>query len=395
MTTLLWLCLGLTGVGVGYQLFQLVAALRFFRRARRRWDGRSSFTPAVTVLKPLKGPGIDLYRNLETFCDQDYPDYEIVFGVAQADDPAAAIVRRLQEAHPDRQIVLTVGEATGANAKVANLVNMMRAARHDVLVLSDADIRVRPDYLRTLVRPLADDGVGLSTCLYRGVGDFGLPSVVESLLINVDFIPMAMVGDWVGIRNAYGASIAMKRQALADAGGFERIRDHLADDYQLGNRIHAAGWELAVLPYVVETILDSATLGDVWRHQLRWGRTYRACQPIGWFCSIVTHATLWGVLSVVTAGGAAIGWTALGVVMATRLATLLGIMRLLRETDTPRHFGLVPLKDLAFSAVWIASWLGRSVVWSGQRYRVDPDGLLHPLGPAPQVTGAPQPQAWP
>ena len=392
MTTVLWVCLGFAGVAAGYQLFQLAAALRFFRRARR-WRDQRPFTPPVTVLKPLKGPGIDLYRNLETFCDQDYPEYQIVFGVAHADDPAVEIVRALQQAHPARQIVLTIGESTGTNAKVANLVNMMRAARHDVLVLSDADIRVRPDYLRTLVAPLADEHIGLTTCLYRGVGDFGLPSVIESLLINVDFIPMAMVGDWVGIRNAYGASIALKRAALAGIGGFEAIRDHLADDYQLGNRIDAAGWKLAVLPYVVETVLDSQTLGDVWRHQLRWARTYRVCQPVGWFCSIVTHATLWGVLSVVAAGGAAVGWTALGLVMATRLATLLGIMRLLREPETPRHFGLVPLKDLAFSGVWIASWLGRSVVWSGQRYRVDPDGLLHPLGAPAQATPAPQPQA--
>ena len=392
---MLWLCLGLTTVGAGYQIFQLVAALRFFRLARRQWGWGEDFTPPVTILKPLRGEGIDLYRNLETFCQQEYPEYQIVLGIADADDPAIEIVRALQQNHPDVPIVLTVGEASGTNAKVANLVNMMKAARHDVLVLSDADIRVRPDYLRTLVKPLRDERVGLSTCLYRGVGSFGMPSMIESLLINTDFIPMAMIGDWVGIRNAYGASVAFKREALDAIGGFESIRDHLADDYQLGNRISAAGYELAVLPYVVETILDSATLRDVWRHQLRWARTYRVCQPVGWFCSVVTHATLWGTLTVAVSGGSALGWQALGIVVATRLGALLVIMRLLREPDTPRHFGLIPLKDLAYSAVWMASWLGRSVDWSGRRYRVDAGGLLHPLAPAVDVSAEPQTQPSP
>jgi ceramide glucosyltransferase len=379
MSIVAWVCLAGAVVGAGYQLFQLAAVVRFFRRARRRWGDDGTYTPPVTILKPLKGRGIDLYENLESFCVQDYPDYEIVIGVADPGDPSIEIVHRLQAAHPDRRITLTVGERAGSNAKVANLIHMMQATRHDVFVLSDADIRVRPDYLRTLVKPLRDPKVGLSTCLYRGIGDFGLPSILESLLINTDFIPMAMVGDWVGIENAYGASIAFTRQALAAVGGFEAIRDHLADDYLLGNRIAAAGYELAMLTYVVETVLDSTSLGDVWRHQLRWARTYRACQPAGWFASVVTHGTLWGALTVVTTGGAAIGWQALGVVIALRLGTLLAIMRLLRERDTPRHLGLVPVKDLLFSAVWIASWLGRDVIWSGRRYRVEADGRLVPL----------------
>lgn len=393
MSLLAWTCVCLAGVGIGYQLFQLAAAVRFFRRARRRWGDAGVYTPPVTVLKPLKGPGIDLYRNLESFCVQDYPDYEIVFGVADADDPAVEAVRRLRAAHPERRIVLMIGERAGANAKVASLINMMSAARHEVLVLSDADIRVRPDYLRTLVKPLRDPTVGLSTCLYRGIGDFGLPSIVESLLINTDFIPMAMVADWIGIQNAYGASIAFTRRALAAIGGFESIRDHLADDYLLGNRIAAAGYDLAVLPYVVETVLDSASLGDVWRHQLRWGRTYRACQPVGWFASVVTHGTLWGVLAVLASGGAALGWNVLGTVVAVRLASLLAIMRLLKEPDTPRHFGIVPLKDLLFSAVWFATWLGRDVVWSGRRYRVDAEGRLLPQ--SDEIPARAAPQRWP
>src|SRR5262249_51249436 len=153
--------------------------------------------PAVTVLKPLKGPGIDLYANLASFCRQDYPAYQIVFGVEDPRDPAAAVVRQLRRDFPERDIVLAVGSAPGANRKVANLCHMMRLARHGVLVLSDSDIRVRPDYLRTMVAPLADPAVGLTTTLYRGVGRFGLPSLIESLFINTDFTPMVLAAQIV------------------------------------------------------------------------------------------------------------------------------------------------------------------------------------------------------
>ena len=181
MSVFAWIAVGLAAIGGIYQLVQLAAAMRFFRRAQLRWGDAHEHTPPVTLLKPLKGPGIDLYQNLETFCRQDYPEYEIVFGVADPADPAAETVRRLQRAHPDLAITLTLGEAEGANAKVGNLICMMQAATHDVFVLSDADIRVRPDYLKTLVKPFRDPRIGLTTCLYRGRGDFGFPSILESL----------------------------------------------------------------------------------------------------------------------------------------------------------------------------------------------------------------------
>src|SRR5207249_3730884 len=208
-------------IATGFQVFQVVAAWRFLRRARR--FSRGGPLPPVTVLKPLKGPGVELYENLASFCRQSYPSYQIVFGVEDPHDPAVAVVQRLRREFPERDIVLAVGVGRGTNRKVANLEHMMPHARHDVLVMSDSDIRVRPDYL--------------------------------------------------------------------------------ADDYQLGRRVADAGYGLVLLPYVVETVLDSVTLRDVWRHQVRWARTYRVCQPVGWFCSVVTHATLWGLLAAGVIGG--------------------------------------------------------------------------------------------
>jgi ceramide glucosyltransferase len=367
-------------VATGYQLFQLVAASAFFRRARRRAARAKDFRPPVTILKPLKGRGIDLYANLASFCRQDYPEFQIVCGVSDANDPAVEIVERIQRDFPERDVVLSVGERPGANRKVANLCHMMEHAKHGVLALSDADVRVRPDYLRRTVAPLASPKVGLTTCLYRGRGFFGLPSVVESLLINCDFVPMVLTAQFIGQRNALGASLVFKRSALEAAGGFARIADHLADDNMLGQMVKETGATVELLPYVVETILDSTTVADVWRHQLRWARTYRLLQPVGWFSSVVTHATTWGVAAVIATEGSLVGWSFLVAAVGIRLGTLRAIMRMLRERDTPRHLWMVPLKDLGFTAVWLASWLGHDVEWSGRTLRILRDGRMIAVG---------------
>jgi ceramide glucosyltransferase len=394
MTSILaWFVVGLAAVAGAYRLFELVCAVAFFRDARRKWARWSAtpHTPAVTILKPLKGCGIDLYENLVSFCRQQYAGrVQIVCGVADAADPAAEIVTRLQRDFPQVDIVLAVGDEHGANRKVANLIHMMRYAKHATLVLSDADIRVRPDYLATLVTPLGDPRVGLAHCLYRGVGDFGLPSTIEGLLINTDFIPMVMVARWVqGLKYAYGASIALKREALDAIGGWRVLADYLADDYQLGNRVHKAGYEIALLPYVVETVLDSVTLHDVFRHQLRWARTYRACQPFNWFMAGVTQTTMWGLVAVAVTGGSLLGVGVLAAGLVCRFASVVTTMALLGDRDTVRYLGLVPLKDLAYSAIWVACWFGRDVNWSGQRLRVEPDGRMTPLTPVPSLSVRP------
>ena len=380
MHPLVLVILACSGVASAYQLVQLLAAWRFRRRTPPPVPAGAAHCPPVTVLKPLKGPGVELAANLESFCRQDYPVYQIVFGVDDARDPAVDVVRGIMRRFPHLDIALAIGHEEGANRKVANLVHMMRHAKHEVLVMSDADIRVRADYLRTMVAPLADPTVGLTTCLYRGQAAGGLPAVVESLLVSTDFLPMVLMAQWVQrFKYAYGASIAFRRDALDTIGGFEVMRSHLADDYLLGSRIAEAGWTLRLLPYVVETIPDSPTLRDVWRHHLRWARTYRVCQPIGWFATIIIQTMLWGVVALLASGGAAIGWLALAVAVLCRLVSLRAIAGLFGDTDTVRHLWLVPVKDLAYSVVWLASWFGHDIDWSGHRLRVLPDGRMVPI----------------
>lgn len=391
MSLLAALCIGCAVVAAGYQLFQLFAAWWFFRRAgRRRSPGA---LPPVTVLKPLKGQGVDLHANLASFCRQDYPaPVQIVFGVTDPTDPAVPIVQRLRREFPERDIVLSVGDAPGANRKVANLRHMMRHARHPMLIMSDADIRVRPDYLRTMIAPLADPAIGLTCCLYRGVGRFGAPSVVESLFINTDFVPMVLTAQLVQrFRYAYGASIALRRDVLDRIGGFAAIADYLADDYVLGNRVARAGYRNLLLPYFVDTVLDAMTAGDVWRHLVRWSRTYRVQQPIGWFASVVTHATLWGVLTLLATGGAPLGLAVGGGAIGARLLCLAALLGALGERETLRRLWLVPAKDLLFSAIWLMAFLGRDVVWSDQRLRVERDGRMRPVRIREELVPKPEP----
>jgi hypothetical protein len=258
MAIVVGLVLALSVVATGYQLFQLVACRAFFRRARRRAARVKDYRPPVTILKPLKGRGIDLYANLASFCRQDYPEYQIVCGVADPNDPAVDVVRKIQRDFPHRDVVLSIGDRPGVNRKVANLRHMMEHAKHAVLALSDADVRVRPDYLRRSVAPLASEKVGLTTCLYRGRGFFGLPSVIESILINCDFVPLVLTAQFIGQRNALGASLVFKREPFERMGGFPRIADHLADDNLLGELVKEAG-------LTVETLLrrrDDPRLDD-------------------------------------------------------------------------------------------------------------------------------------
>lgn len=392
MQALAFVCIACAMVAGCYQLFQLFATWWFFRSAHRRPVG-SGPLPGVTVLKPLKGEGVDLHANLVTFCHQDYPSpVQIVFGVADAHDPAVAIVQQIRREFPDRDIVLSIGEAEGTNRKIANLRHMMRYVRHPVVVMSDADIRVRPDYLRTMVAPLADRSIGLTCTLYRGVGDFGIPSLIESMFINTDFVPMVLAAQLLQrFQYAYGASIALRREVLEEIGGFAAIADYLADDYVLGNRVARAGYRNLLLPYSVDTVLDAMSVGDVWRHLVRWSRTYRVQQPVGWFASVVTHATLWGVLVIVATGATDFGCALGGSVIAARVLSLAGILRFLGEEETLRRVWLVPAKDVLFSAVWLMGFLGQKVVWSGQILRVSRDGRMQAIGSREDLVPKPAP----
>jgi len=343
---------------------------------RRQLVRRSTFAPHVTILKPLCGAGGRLYESLRSFCEQDYPHYQIVVGVRSADDPAVTVVYRLMAEYPTLDLRLVVSDRlAGANPKVSNLANLYEAAKYDILVVADSDIRVGPDYLRTVVAPLEDREVSLVSCLYRGIADRNVWATLGAMFINEWFYPSALVGERLeGVAHAFGATMVCRRETLERIGGFGALAEYLADDYRLGQLITRDGGRVVIARYVVDTAVTAATFRDLFLHELRWARTYRTARPLGYFFSVVTLALPIAVFGVLVGGPVAAAVLLLGI----RLA---GSFMFSRELDLPvtwRHLCLVPVRDALSLAVWALSFLGRTVYWAGHRFRVDKDGKLTP-----------------
>jgi len=383
--TAIWIIVSLGVIfGTGYYAFALYAAWVFFRA--RRGGAESDATPPVTLLKPVRGLAQGLEANLESFFVLDYPDYQILFGVSDDRDPAIEVIERLRRRYPHRDTDLVVNSRMlGTNRKVANLFHMMPRAKHEILVISDSDIRVPRDYLRQIVRPLGDPAVGLATCLYRAVGSQHAPARFEALYVNTDFMPMVLVAHRVDqFRYAFGATIAIRRAALDAIGGFRAIADYLADDYQLGYRVTGKGYRLALSPLVVETHLDAQPWGALARHQLRWARTNRVCRPRGYFFSVLTHGTSWAAVFLLLSGFSFTGWYVFLATTAVRLIQAAVIGR--GYIGGPLTLGdawLVLIKDWLVTAVWLTSFLGRTVEWGEEQLVLRPDGRMAPavLGP--------------
>jgi ceramide glucosyltransferase len=375
-------------VSLFFYLVGYYGSRSFFRHGRERIKrpdlDAGATLPGVTILKPLKGLDVELYENLAGFCRQDYPKFQLVFGVADADDPAVHVVRRLQADHPDVRIDLVIdGRVYGSNYKISNLHNTYRAAAHEVIVIADSDIRVPPDYLRRVVAPLGNPQVGVVTCLYRAVNTGGLPTLIESLFINTDFAPMVLVARVVEKPSyAFGATMALRRSTLDEIGGFLPLANYLADDYHLGHRVAARGYRLALSDLVVETVLAVGSWQRLLDHQVRWARTYRNCRPGGYFGSIFTHGTLWATLNALYNGLSPTACVLAAAVYALRVGSASVVAN--RYLEAPlrlREALLVPLKDLFVSFVWVLCFLGDSVRWSGHEFRVLKDGQMVRVSP--------------
>jgi ceramide glucosyltransferase len=332
----------------------------------------------VTILKPLCGAELGLYAALRSFCDQAASGFQIVFGVRDPDDPALDIVRRLQRELPGRDLEVSV-DATlhGSSLKVSNLVNMMRLARHDLLVIADSDVEVTPDYLSGVVAPLADPRVGIVTCRYRGRPRDGAWSILLAAFINDWFMPSVLVAAALGSRAfAFGATIALRREVLERIGGFRAIADQLADDYRLGELTRRAGLDTVLSEVVVDTLAEEASARDLVRHELRWLRTIRAVRPGSYAVSFVTFS-----LPVAALGCLASGGTAPAAVMlaATGAARVLLHFAVRRPEGALVQLWVLPLNDLLAFTLWCWGFVSRRVHWRQSRYRVARDGSAQPL----------------
>jgi ceramide glucosyltransferase len=334
--------------------------------------------PSVTVFKPLCGAEPETYDCLRSFCDQDYPEFQIVFGVADLHDPVVAIVERLKKEFPQRDLQLVVDRRQhGSSRKVSNLVNMMLPAQHEFFVISDSDVRVARDYLARVVAPLLREGVGIVTCSYRGVPRAGFWSLLGSQFINEWFIPSVRVAALGGSRSfAFGTTIAIKRRVLAQIGGFMAIVNQLADDYRLGELTRRLGLRTVLSDVVVDTSVVEGTLEELVRHELRWLRTIRAVRPVGYCMSFVTFGVPVAAVGVVLSGGAA---AAVAMLLLTAAARVLLHFTARSEGSRARQLLALPLRDALSVALWSWSFATRRVHWRNAHYQVNRDGSVLPV----------------
>ena len=358
-----------------YYLLCLWCAATFLRERQAGEGARPTrFLPPISILKPLKGTDPEIYESFRSHCLQDYPEYEIIFGVSDPNDPAVESVKALQREFPDRRIQLVVSEKIlGANVKVSNLAQMLTGARYDHLIVNDSDIRVEPDYLRRVTAPLANSQVGLVTCLYRGVPGATLGSRLEALGISTDFCASVLVARQLegGIHFALGSTLAFRRVELDKIGGFTSFVDYLADDYELGKRIAGLGLTVNLSDVAVETYLPSYRLREFFAHQLRWARGIRDARAGGYLGLIFTFGLLWALLALMASGGAPWAFITLAITLLLRFAAALVVGRgVLQDRQILKDAWLIPLRDLLAVAVWFASLGGHTVTWRGDRFRL-------------------------
>ena len=364
--------------GLAYLLLALRHVLLF--RGESRSSGGKDLPP-VSILKPLCGEEPGLYRCLRSFCLQSYPTYQIVFGVRDADDKAVEVVNRLRREFPDRDLSLVIdARIYGANLKVSNLINMMPSCRYDMLVIADSDVAVGTDALSTVMGQLSEEGVGATSCLYRGRPMQGLAARLGALYINDWFLPSVLVDVALsGVDGCFGALMAIRREALSSIGGFQILANHLAEDNLLGRLIRQKGWGLRLSSYTVDTMVSEASLPALIDHEIRWSRTVRSCRQLDHFLSLTTFPFPLLAIFLVMAPSF-LGCILLALHLCFRVILHFAVVaRFPHEASVWEKVtaaALVPVRESLCFIVWGISLLGRNVRWRNRDYRISGDGRL-------------------
>ncbi len=368
----------LTVASICYFIVGIVAARRFFSA---KPQPPPADRPPVSVLVPLCGADFRAYENYASLCRQDYPRFQLIFGVRDPNDTSVALIRRLQADFPDVPIDLVISSREiGPNPKVNNLNNMYRLARHDVIALLDSDILVERGFLGTLTAELTAQRGGVVTCLYRAGAAPGLATKLEAVGISSEFAPGVLIAQMAGdISFAFGATIVMTRAAFDAIGGFPAIAAYLADDYMIGNLARRHGLPVRLSRYVVQTVLSRLTLRGFLKHQVRWARGIRACSPWGHTGSLVTNGTALSALYLAASGFSSFGWLVFLCTVAFRLAMAHAVgVRCLGDGLLQRNLLLVPIRDFFSLFIWCAALFGKRVEWRGQVFRLQSNGKMVP-----------------
>ena len=371
---LFWLSVTASLVAVAGCGFLVTATILVARAAGSPARPRAVVVPAVTVLKPLHGDEPGLLDNLGSFCSQDYPGpIQVVFGVQDPGDGAVAVVEHLRKTQTGRDLDLVIEtKVYGLNRKVSNLVNMAPRIRHDVVVLADSDMRVDPDYLSRVTAALDEPGVGAVTCLYYGVPVAGMWSSLSALAINAHFLPGVVFGSALGLaRPCFGSTLALRRQTLGEIGGFIAFVDCLADDYAMGAALRARGYAISIPPFAVAHMCTEASAHEFWRHELRWARTIKSIDPLGYAGSIAAHPLPWALIAALLGAGSTAFLPAIAIAVVSIGCRVALLRQVERAYALPSQaYWLVPARDLLSFILFVVSFFGRDVSWKGHRYRM-------------------------
>jgi len=366
---------------IGYLLFANFCIIEL-RKSRKRPHIPSGFTPPATVLKPICGLEHGMDENLRSFCEQDYPEYQIIFGLHGKDDTAIPVIEKIIQDYPELDLEMVIDTRLhGSNHKVSNLINMFPSAKHDILLVADSDMRVGKNYLHDIVAPFANTANGAVTCLYSGHSEGGLASRLNAMFINEWFLPSVLISDALkDISYCLGATMAVRREILTDFGGFEALSNYLADDYMLGQMVSERGYKIHLSHTIVDNLSYESSYKSLFLHELRWARTLRAVEPLGYLGTFLTDTLVIGSL------------TALFALIFTQHtflpASILGITitaRILLHLQVKSALGLngrgslllIPVRDLLSFIIRIVSFAGHSVEWRNHIFSVDDDGLIH------------------
>jgi ceramide glucosyltransferase len=349
----------------------------FFHQRSR---AKTQFSPPVSILKPTKGLDPQAFQNFASFCHQEYPCFELLFGVSDPQDPAISVVERLEEEYPDCSIRLVMGQTFGTNRKASLLHHLAKEARHDVLVISDSDMRVTSDYLTRVVAPLADEQIGVVTCPYRAGSAARLVAQFEALHMGVTFLPLVVIASQLfGVKFAMGSTAVLRRKHLTSIGGFSAIADHLADDYQLGARMAELGLKVHLSDYVVTNVLGKPTIRELWHREVRWARCARVSRPLAYPGLLLTFSTPLAFVLLLLSGFAPTGWLALGFSLLLRWLIAWQIGRYTGDPSARRSLIWLPARDMLSALVWCAGGIGRQVDWRGERFVLERDGRMQLL----------------
>lgn len=366
---------------LGYMAFALFAIERFNFK-RKKIISEKTYQPKVTLLKPIYGLDPELTENLRSFCQQNYPEYQVIFGLHDENDPALPIVEKVIKEFSELDVSVVIDSRIyGCNRKVSNLMNMFPTAKYDYLLIADSDMRVPSNYLSEVMAPFVDTSIGAVTCLYSGSARGKLVSSLNAMFINSWFLPSVLISQLIQpIKYCLGATMIVRRDLLNKMGGFHALSDYLADDYMLGKFVTDQGYKIHLSNFVVENIVEEASFKDLLLHELRWARTLRRVEPLGYFFTFLTDTFVIGmfttlILYITTQN---LAWALVPVLLASIARVLLHIRtRQITNASQAGPIWLIPLRDLLSFCIRVISFTGTSIQWRNNAFNVDQSGLIH------------------